>query len=315
MEGFAMTIWITGANGFIGRHLARELADAGHDVDGIGHGALEDFERKRIGLRTWVNGEIDAANLDALVAGNDLPSKVFHLAGGSSVAFSIALPLEDFSRTVASTARLLEWLRGSAPESTLIAASSAAVYGANHEGPIAEDTTLVPMSPYGQHKLMMEQLCRSYAVTFGMHTSVVRLFSVYGDNLRKQLLWDICCRLQRGERTLQLGGTGAEMRDWTDVRDVVRLLTAIGELPQQDAFRVINGGSGRGSSVSDVANIIGKSWGRDVKFRYSGSVRAGDPFSLLADDTRLRDLPFDWRIPIDRGLADYVKWFKGQIRD
>ena len=80
------------------------------------------------------------------------------------------------------------------------------------------------MSPYGQHKLMMEQMCRSYAVTFGIRSTVARLFSVYGPYLRKQLLWDLCSRLRSGEQTLVLGGTGAEMRDWTDVRDVARFL-------------------------------------------------------------------------------------------
>ena len=134
-----MTVWITGANGFIGRYLARELADAGHAVDGIGHGAMEESEKQRLGLLRWVNGEIDAANLNALAAEQGLPSTIFHLAGGSSVGLSIALPFEDFSRTVASTARLLEWMRGSAPQTRLIVASSAAVYGADHGGPIAED--------------------------------------------------------------------------------------------------------------------------------------------------------------------------------
>src|SRR6202012_4896575 len=114
----------------------------------------------------------------------------------------------------------------------LIVASSAAVYGAQHAGPIAEQDALVPMSPYGQHKLMMEQLCRSYAMTFGIRSTVVRLFSVYGASLRKQLLWDVCSRLHRGERSLMLGGTGREIRDWIHVRDVVRLLNRIGDLPQ-----------------------------------------------------------------------------------
>ena len=264
--------------------------------------------------RTWVNGEIDAANLNALAAGHGLPSRVFHLAGGSSVGLSIAQPFEDFSRTVASTARLLEWLRGSAPECPVIVASSAAVYGADHGGPISEDAVLAPMSPYGQHKLMMEQLCRSYSASFGVRSTVARLFSVYGPNLRKQLLWDICSRLQQGERTLVLGGTGEEIRDWTDVRDVARLLTRIGELPQQETFRVINGGSGRGTSVADIASMLVRNWGGDIAVRYSGVVRAGDPFSLLADDAGLRRLPFDWQIPIDRGLADYVNWFKDQVR-
>jgi UDP-glucose 4-epimerase len=309
-----MTVWVTGANGFIGRYLARELADAGYAVHGIGHGPLEDLEKQRVGLQSWLNGEVDAANLNALAAGHGLPSKVFHLAGGSSVGLSIAQPFEDFSRTVASTARLLEWLRGSAPECRVIVASSAAVYGADHGGPISEDAVLAPMSPYGQHKLMMEQLCKSYAVSFGLRSTVARLFSVYGPHLRKQLLWDICYRLQQGERTLVLGGTGDEIRDWTDVRDVVRLLTRIGEPPQQETFRVINGGSGRGTRVADIASMLVKNWGSQIAVRYSGVVRAGDPFSLLADDAGLRYLPFDWRIPIDRGLVDYVSWFKDQVR-
>ena len=144
----------------------------------------------------------------------------------------------------------------------LIVASSAAVYGADHGGPIAEDAGLVPMSPYGQHKLMMEQLCRSYAATFGVRSTVARLFSVYGPHLRKQLLWDICSRLQQDERTLVLGGTGAEVRDWTDVRDVARLLACIAELPQPETFRVINGGCGRGTTVAEIAQHAGEALGR-----------------------------------------------------
>src|SRR3954452_11636744 len=209
-----MNIWVTGANGFIGQHLVRVLADRNNHVHGIGHGAIGDAERGRIGLQHWLNGEIDAANLNALAGGSGLPSTIFHLAGGSSVGLSIAQPFEDFSRTVSSTARLLEWLRGSAPGCRLIVASSAAVYGAEYSGPISEDAATLPMSPYGQHKLMMEQLCRSYSITFGLRSTVTRLFSVYGPNLRKQLLWDLCSRLCSGEQTLVLGGTVAEMRDW-----------------------------------------------------------------------------------------------------
>ena len=307
-----MNVWITGANGFIGRYLARELADAGHAVHGIGHGAIHDSDRLRLGLKSWVNGEIDAANLNALAVAHGPPSKIYHLAGGSSVGLSIAQPFEDFSRTVVSTARLLEWLRGSAPQCHVIAASSAAVYGSGHTGAIPEDVALSPMSPYGQHKLMMEQLCNSYAVSFDIRSTVVRLFSVYGPRLRKQLLWDVCCRLAQGEAGLVLGGTGGEIRDWTDVRDVVRLLAKVGELPQPETFRVMNGGSGRGTSVAEIANMLVRHWGGDISVRFSGATRAGDPFSMLADDARLRQKPFDWRIPIDQGLADYVRWFKDQ---
>jgi len=309
-----MTVWVTGANGFIGRFLSRALADSGHVVHGVGHGSLEDPEKHRIGLRLWLNGEIDATNLNSLRARGGSPSTIFHLAGGSSVERSIALPFEDFSRTVISTARLLEWVRSSAPECRLIVASSAAVYGAEHQGSISESAATVPMSPYGHHKLMMEHLCRSYAMTFGLSSTVARLFSVYGPHLRKQLLWDLCSRLHGGKQTLTLGGTGAEVRDWTDVRDVVRLLIAIEGQPQRENFHVINGGSGIGTTVADIARILSKAWGDDIAVQFSGEVRAGDPFSLVADGVQARALAFAWQIPVAQGLVDYVAWFKDQVR-
>nr|WP_248878889.1 SDR family oxidoreductase [Bradyrhizobium japonicum] len=215
---------------------------------------------------------------------------------------------------MASTARLLEWLRSFAPKSRLIVVSSAAVYGADHAGPISESAALVPMSPYGHHKLMMEQLCRSYVQSFGLCCMVVRLFSVYGPHLRKQLLWDICSRLRNEQRTLNLGGTGAEIRDWTDVRDVVRLLARVAEEAWQDDFGVINGGSGRGVSVAGIADGLIGHWGSNTSVQFSGVARPGDPASLLADNGRVLDMNFDWHIPLERGLADYVEWFRGQTR-
>jgi UDP-glucose 4-epimerase len=309
-----MNAWVTGANGFIGRHLVGGLANRGYRVHGIGHGTIGGVESRRIGLTHWLNGEIDAANLNALAAQSGLPATVFHLAGGSSVGLSIAQPFEDFSRTVASTARLLDWLNSTARDCRVIVASSAAVYGAGHPGAIAVDAETLPMSPYGQHKLMMEQLCRSYAISFGLRCTVVRLFSVYGPNLRKQLPWDICSRLQAGERTLVLGGTGAEVRDWTDVRDVARLLAEIDLKPQSEAFQVINAGSGIATSVAKVAERIAECWGGTVFVQHSGIVRAGDPASLVSDGAMMSALPFDWKIPVEQGLADYVSWFKDQAR-
>src|SRR5580704_10859710 len=95
-----MTVWITGANGFIARHLARELADRGQTVDGIGYGAPQDAEKRHWGYRACMNGEIDASNLHAFAAATGAPTTIYHLAGGSSVGGSIAQPHEDFLRTV-----------------------------------------------------------------------------------------------------------------------------------------------------------------------------------------------------------------------
>jgi UDP-glucose 4-epimerase len=308
-----MTVWITGANGFIARHLARELADRGQTVDGIGYGAPQDAAKRYWGYRSCLNGEIDAPNLQAFAAKTDLPTIIYHLAGGSSVGASIAQPHADFSRTVTATEQLLDWVRVNAPQCRIVTASSAAVYGYQNLGPIAEMARLDPMSPYGQHKRMMEQLCQSYANAFGVQSIVLRLFSVYGPTLRKQLLWDLCNRLQDGNRRLVLGGTGSEARDWTHVRDVARLLAVLPGYDVAAPYHVLNGGSGVGTSVAQVAGSVIDSWGDGLSVGFSGQSRAGDPTSLISDSTRLKALGFEWTTGLDAGVNEYVQWFKSQM--
>ena len=200
------TVLITGARGFIGQHLSKHLFDYGHHVIGIGHGDWSESDYSLTGLSDWFSGDLHIHILEKIQEQYE-PKYVFHLAGGSSVAAALAHPLDDFHRTVESTAHLLDWVRSSSPTTRLIAISSAAVYGAAFDGPIPESASPSPFSPYGFHKSMMESLCRSYIQTYGLDCRIVRLFSVYGPDLRKQLLWDICSRLEAGESPLLLGGS------------------------------------------------------------------------------------------------------------
>ena len=303
------TIWITGARGFIGRHLAKWLADQRHTVVGIGHGPWPQSEAACWGVQRWLNGGIHSSNLQQLMREGGAPDCIFHLAGGSSVGAAIASPYEDFARTVATTAELLDWMRLEAGNARLVAVSSAAVYGAGHSGPISEERARVPFSPYGYHKLMMEQLCRSYAVSYGLSVVVMRLFSVYGSWLKKQLLWDMCAKLAKGISQLELGGTGEELRDWTDIRDVVRLLEAAMSFPNSDVMPVVNGGSGRATSVSEVADLVLDSWPLPASVSFNGKSRLGDPFSLVADGKILQTAGFEWKVPVSRGVSEYVQWY------
>ena len=298
-------VWITGARGFIGRHMAARLAASGKTVVGLGHGTWVDADRW--GVTHWLNGEVSPDNLTQLAQRVGAPAVVYHLAGGSSVGAAIAAPREDFKRTVEATAALCDWMRLEAPEARLLAVSSAAVYGAGHDGPIPEEAAGRPYSPYGYHKLMMELVCRQYAETYGLSVATARLFSVYGPELRKQLLWDICRRLEAGVPVLELGGSGAELRDWTEISDVTRALERVADLASPKA-PTINVGTGRGVNVATIARLVVEASGRHTPIRFTGEARPGDPASLIADAGRLAARGFEWRVPVEAGVAAYVAW-------
>lgn len=307
-----MTALITGAHGFIGKHLTQALSNAGCKVYGVGHGIWPETDAAAWGMSQWVNGDITPTNLRLLQQSASSFDFVFHLAGGSSVGAAVANPREDFFRTVATTVELLDWMRLDAPTAKLVAVSSAAVYGAGHAGHISEQTYLHPYSPYGHHKRLMEELCHSYAASYGIRTVIARLFSVYGGGLMKQLLWDLCTRLSAGADPLTMGGSGEELRDWIDVRDVVRAISLLSMHATCDV-PVFNVGTGVPIAVKDAAARLAKQWAdasSTPELRFSGQSRPGDPFSLVADTTKLLSLGFETRIHLEQGLADYVDWFR-----
>jgi UDP-glucose 4-epimerase len=309
-------IWITGARGFIGQNLARYLAAEGHELYALGHGQWEVESYKKAGLRMWFNSDITATSLGQLARLAPLPSAVYHLAGGSSVAAASMNPHEDFHRTVSTTIELLEWVRQNAAECSVVAVSSAAVYGSQYEDPIREDWIAEPYSTYGHHKLMMENACRNYAQNFGLSITIPRLFSVYGAGLRKQLLWDLCSKLAKGSGVL-LGGTGSELRDWIHVHDVQRGLAKL-RLRASREVPVFNIASGKPYNVASIATMVQQIWqdqenhGQPTAIQFNGQQRAGDPIHLIADTEKVSSLGFKCLVPIQAGLSDYIKWFNQQ---
>lgn len=267
---------VTGAAGAIGGHVVRHLAARGDTVIGIGHGALPADPA----LADWINGDITADNLGVLAARHGAPHIVIHLAGGSSVGPSLAAPAEDFTRTVGATINLLEWTRQQAPRASVVLASSAAVYGDAAIVPIGDDALRAPLSPYGTHKAMMEIAAASWAGNFGVKVAVVRLFSVYGPGLRKQLVWEVLNRLARGERRLALGGTGAETRDWLLISDAAAMLAAAADMASTRA-PCFNGCTGVPVSVRDTVLALARGFGAEVTLDFNGQVRAGDPRHLV----------------------------------
>lgn len=303
------TILITGAHGFIGRHLANYLSQQGQvKIIGLGHGTYSENELAMWGILASVNGDVSFSKLNRIANEFGFPDVIYHLAGGSSVAPSLRTPEEDFKRTVLSTCELLDWVRLNTIQTPVVFASTAAVYGAGHNGPIPENVSATPFSPYGYHKRMAELLCESYSNNFGLTTIVVRLFSVYGPEIRKQLIWDTCLRLAKSDRPLVCNGTGFETRDWLHISDCVVMLSRAARLDVPHAK--LNGGTGIATTVAEVVTELSRLWDDRTKPTFTGNIRRGDPINLIADVTYSLQLGIKPLTAWKTGMAEYVQWFR-----
>lgn len=303
-----MKILVTGAHGFLGRNTAAFFSRRGHTVSGIGHGTWSPAELAEYGLFHWYSGDI---TLDALIKFGAEPDLIVHCAGSGSVAFSVANPYADYLRTVGSTAAVLEYIRLHSPGTKLIYPSSAAVYGEAVRLPIREDDALRPVSPYGTHKLMAEQLCRSFASTHGLYIGIIRFFSIYGEGLMKQLLWDACTKAHSGD--FFFAGTGREIRDWIHVRDAASLIERVSQVAAPHC-PTINGGSGIPLAVNELIAAIFKSFPDLPRAEFNGVARPGDPLGYQADIGAATLLGWSREIDWQDGIRRYVNWFSSRLR-
>jgi UDP-glucose 4-epimerase len=293
---------VTGAHGFLGRHVARCLARNGHTVVGIGHGEWPRAEWESWGLSQWHPADV---TLQSLVHHAGAPTAIVHCAGSGSVAYSIENPVGDFERTVATTEHVLEFVRLHAPACRVVYPSSAGVYGAVESVPIREDSPTAPISQYGVHKLMAEQAITSHSKNLGTAAAIVRLFSVYGPGLRKQLLWDACRKFAHHDNVFM--GTGDEVRDWLHVEDAAELLRAAMEHASAECLTV-NGGSGEGATVREVLVHLGSFFKGEAP-SFSGTQRAGDPSRYVAEIASARSWGWQPTRPWKAGVAEYAAWW------
>jgi UDP-glucose 4-epimerase len=299
------TVLVTGGFGFLGRAVAQKLKGRGYRVIGIGHGRWGPQEALGHGFDVWLDAVVSLSSLATLEEPFDV---VVHCAGSSSVGYSQTNPLQDFYKTVHSTVDLLEYLRLNESRALLVYPSSAGVYGAKDDRPIKESETLNPISPYGYHKKIAEDLMASYSRNFGVQVAIIRFFSIYGPGLTKQLLWDASIKLSTAKPEASFWGTGEETRDWIHLADATELIATLSQ--SAESFSIVNGASGVRVTVKTVLEMLRDALGVDVKITFNGVERPGDPRFYHADIARLRGLSLPPPVTLADGLKGYAAWFK-----
>ena len=299
--------FVTGAAGFIGRYCAMELGARNYIVSGFDAAPMP--EAPDWGITHFYQTPVTAAVLDDAVQSHGLPEFLIHCAGSGSVPASMQNPYADFMANVQSTLEVLDFSRRKGATMKVVLPSSAAVYGNIAANSLAENMVGQPLSPYGIHKKVMEDLAAGYGRNHSVPSVCVRLFSVYGAGLKKQLFWDACHKAVEGDFSFY--GNGKEERDWLHVKDAVCLLLLAAEYASPSR-PVVNGGTGHGTSLKDVLSILGKTWSPVLTPNFTGQIRTGDPDRMVADISLLRNWSFIPNISLEFGIQDYVRWFQSR---
>lgn len=298
-------ILITGAKGFLGSNVSKFFKERGYQTYGVGHGSLSIKESQSIGLDYWQSGDI---SIKAILEFKQLFDIIIHCGGSGSVGFSIENPYQDFKKTVDGTLEVLEYMRVYNPKAQLIYPSSPAVQGEHTNTPIKEDYVGKPASPYGYHKKIVEDLCQSYSEKYSLKISVVRLFSVYGNGLKKQLLWDAYNKIRYSSKEVEFWGTGEETRDFIHIEDVLIIFSKLLNISEQ--FIILNGGTGLKYTVRQVVEIVKNLVNPKISIEFNRKVNIGNPIYYCADITKLKEICSSPGIKFEYGIVGYIDWVK-----
>jgi dTDP-glucose 4,6-dehydratase/UDP-glucose 4-epimerase len=291
-----MKILIIGSEGFIGSHAAHYFEQKRHNVYKV------DFLNKT--ASNYIS--IDQKMLDYNLLFEKQFDVCINASGTSSVQLSLGDPAVDFIGNAASVFLILNSIRKKNPTCKFIHLSSAAVYGNPLQLPVSEDAPITPISPYGYHKFFGELICKEFFTLYGIGTINLRVFSTYGEGLRKQLFWDIFIKT-RNTQKLEMYGTGCETRDFIYIEDLIRLFDCV--IANADfQGESINVASGVETTINYAVNTLIKylGWSGGVEFNQIN--RAGDPKNWRADLSRVTKMGFKSKYSFEDGVKNMAQW-------
>lgn len=312
-----MKVVVTGAAGFIGANICRKLL-LREEFEVLGVDLFTDYYNpamKRLNAKTLEHPrfklvEADLADLDLSDVFSEAVA-VFHQAGQPGVRKSWGTDFASYIRqNVHVTQRLLEQAKQTETLRAFVYASSSSVYGDADAYPTTEGHLPNPMSPYGVSKLAAEHLVTLYAKNFGVPTTSLRYFTVYGPGQRPDMAFNRFIRAGLQADELTIYGDGEQIREFTHVDDIVRANLAV--LQNRPApGSVINLSGGSSINVNETLRILASILQSPLRISYGPKI-PGDVLRTGGSTSRANEL-LGWSpiIGIEEGLRSQVSWMQG----
>lgn len=296
-----MNFLILGSKGFIGSSLCRYLSNTNAEVWGAD--VIVDYvDADRYFL-------IDASNSDYRFIFEAQEFDIcINCSGAASVPDSIIHPARDYQLNTVNVFKVLDAIRICQPRCKFINLSSAAVYGNPLILPIKENAEIKPLSPYGIHKMHSEQICTEFYRFFNISTCSLRIFSAYGEGIKKQLFWDLF-KKAKDRQTITLYGTGRESRDFIYINDLVHAIDIVAHKASFEG-EMINVANGEEVFIGDCVEEFYSNFEDRVDYSFSNEGRIGDPNNWVADISFLRNLGYKRQYSLKEGLKNYYNWLR-----
>lgn len=297
-----MKVFVTGAAGFIGTHLANELITQGHTVVGFDNLSTGNPESLLAEVKL-VRGDINNRELLWQLL-HDVDC-VYHLAARVVVPESVLYPREFERVNVGGTVTLLEAMRDVGSH-RLIFASSGAIYGIQSRQPLNENTTKPkPASPYAVSKLASEYYINTIGRLWGLEAVCLRIFNAYGPrqgfSFSHAAVIPTFLKQAAAKGTIVIHGDGTKTRDFVYITDVVDALIAAMKLKNPNET-VINIGSGRETTINQVCEMACRITGHQPEIVFNQK-RVGGPDRMCADLTLARELlGYEAKVGLEEGM-------------
>lgn len=288
---------VTGASGFIGTSLVKNLVNKNHHVIAI------DKNKSNQGIcESFVRDVSNPFSLDEFVDENTV---IYHLAAKASVPESVKDPMDDFNNTCFGIFQTLETARRK--NCKIIFPSTASIFDISNDLPVSEKSFVKPSSPYGAAKVAGEAYCYVYNRCYGIDVRIARMFSVYGVGMDRFFIHDAIKKIQEDNTSIHLLGDGNQIRDYLYIDDVVEGLQIIANngQPGED----YNLASGQQTDIKQlalqIANLMNAG---DIKINFSGESFPGDVPKWYGDISKIKKIGFKQNINIKNGLKKTIDW-------